>query len=121
MPYKDSSKRKEYNRVYQARYLADPERRAAHLSKVGARRKRMKEQCAALYAQFKASGCAICSESLPVCLDAHHINPADKLFHVSSYSDNRHTPEQIKEELAKCACLCANCHRKLHAGIVELK
>jgi predicted HNH restriction endonuclease len=33
----------------------------------------------------------------------------------------KHTRETLKKELAKCICLCANCHAKLHAKQRRLK
>ena len=28
--------------------------------------------------------------------------------------------ENLLKEIKKCVCLCANCHRKVHAGIIDL-
>ena len=28
--------------------------------------------------------------------------------------------EWLSQEIAKCVCLCANCHRKVHAGLIDL-
>ena len=58
--------------------------------------------------------CCVCGESESSCLDFHHIDANDKEFDISSKTDvSRNT---ILEEINKCACLCANCHRKHHAG-----
>ena len=29
--------------------------------------------------------------------------------------------EWLLEEIKKCVCLCSNCHRKIHAGIINLE
>jgi hypothetical protein len=60
-----------------------------------------------------AYGCQLCFESDVVCLDFHHLD--DKDFTVASGVYCR-TWEKIKKEICKCVVLCANCHRKLHAG-----
>jgi hypothetical protein len=59
-------------------------------------------------------GCALCPETNPICLDLHHLNPADKNF---SVSQRRQTGLlTLVLELAKCSVLCANCHRKVEVG-----
>ena len=54
--------------------------------------------------------CIVCGEAEPVCIDFHHINPVDKDFRSRSR-------EWLLQEVSKCVCLCADCHRKVHAGL----
>lgn len=62
-------------------------------------------------------GCSLCEETEPCCLDFHHVDPKKKLCSVSrSYMSDK----RLREEIAKCIVLCANCHRKLHANVVVL-
>jgi predicted HNH restriction endonuclease len=63
--------------------------------------------------------CIICGESEPVCLDFHHINSEDKEFTISKHRNRN--KEWLLTEINKCVCLCANCHRKVHAGIINLE
>lgn len=66
----------------------------------------------------KSSGCELCTEKEIVCLDLHHRDPSQKDFGIAN---NRNLPEvRILAELDKCAVLCANCHRKVHAGLITL-
>ena len=44
--------------------------------------------------------------------DFHHINPSEKEGNPSSFLTK--SEERLKEELAKCVLLCANCHRIRH-------
>lgn len=69
-----------------------------------------------IIAEFRAKGCSFCAESAPCCLQAHHLNPEEKDFSLSN--GRSRTPEKIREELAKCICVCANCHAKIHAGAI---
>lgn len=62
--------------------------------------------------------CIICGEAEPVCIDFHHINPADKDFSVGKHRGR--SREGLLKEVRKCICLCANCHRKVHAGLIDL-
>lgn len=56
--------------------------------------------------------CAKCGENRFYLIDFHHINPSTKYFTIGdSY---RCSDEKIKKEIAKCVCLCANCHREFH-------
>ncbi len=66
------------------------------------------------YKRFK--GCCNCNEGHPCCLDFHHLR--DKLFVIALASDYGWTV--VKEEIRKCVVICANCHRKLHAGIIRI-
>ena len=71
-----------------------------------------------LVAKFQEQGCSVCGEKCSACLDAHHIDPDIKDFDIARGIWHKLSIERIKTELAKCVCLCSNCHRKLHAGIV---
>lgn len=62
------------------------------------------------------NGCALCPEKTPCCIDFHHLS--DKEFLLSSRTKTSITT--INKELAKCVCLCANCHRKVHAQILSV-
>jgi hypothetical protein len=70
-----------------------------------------------LIREAKSCGCAICGEKEPCCLDFHHLR--DKEFVVSAGVDV--SKERLFDEIDKCVVLCANCHRKLHAGIISLE
>lgn len=61
--------------------------------------------------------CKYCDENESCCLEFHHKDPTTKLFSVGG-AGNR-TINQIKEEIRKCICICSNCHKKLHAGIIQ--
>ena len=79
--------------------------------------KRQKEQSEWLYS-LKTS-CIICGESEPVCLDFHHKNPSEKEFTIGKHQTR--SKERLLKEIEKCVCLCSNCHRKVHAGIINLE
>lgn len=71
-------------------------------------------------------GCQACGESCAACLDFHHVDPAAKGGGITvvamtvSRLEERTQWRRLAEELAKCICLCANCHRKAHAGIITV-
>ena len=120
MPLKDPEARREYHRDYMKRYLADPDARARHLARVERNNERYRAANRALIATFKERGCRMpgCGESEPCALVGHHVDPAEKKFSLAESNSNRQmSPKKVAAELAKCVCLCANCHRKLHAGI----
>ena len=61
--------------------------------------------------------CILCGENAPECLDFHHIKnkvaEVGKLRKKGSFS-------KVVEEIKKCVVLCANCHRKVHAGTLKI-
>lgn len=63
--------------------------------------------------KFLGGECKLCGETDIVTFDFHHINPKQKRYEI-----NRMWTQSwgsIKREIAKCALLCANCHRKVEA------
>lgn len=68
--------------------------------------------------QDKGGKCEICGyNKCEQALDFHHIDPSQKSFDISS---NSFSFEKMKKEADKCALLCANCHREVHAGLIKL-
>jgi hypothetical protein len=61
--------------------------------------------------------CVVCGEKEIFCLDFHHL--FDKDMEIARLV-NRGSLIRLKKEIEKCVLLCANCHRKLHAGVVSI-
>lgn len=99
MPISDPVERQEYQRRYQKNY-----------------RKQKRERFNELRAAVKASGCVRCPEKDVRCLDLHHKDPTGKEFNVSHALHKGVSEAKLVAELMKCEVLCANCHRKEHAG-----
>jgi hypothetical protein len=70
--------------------------------------------------EAKSGGCILCGEEEPCCLSFHHRDPAAKEFSIGNAYARCISLTRLAAELAKCVCLCHNCHAKLHAGIVCL-
>lgn len=60
----------------------------------------------------------MCPEEINCALDFHHLkgNPVER---VSEMAPNGFSKQNIIEEMEKCCVLCANCHRKYHAGLID--
>lgn len=95
MPYKDPQKQKDFKERW----------RLENLSK---------------FNEWKNTlSCEICGEDESCTLDFHHLDPNEKEEGISNI---RHlTFSRIQKEVEKCVVLCSNCHRKVHAGIAQLK
>ena len=89
---------------------SEKRRKSIRANNIAARSKNLK-----LIRRYKSfCKCLICKESDHAVLDLHHLNSADKEYNPSftvSLSKKR-----MKAEIRKCVVLCANCHRRLHAG-----
>lgn len=69
--------------------------------------------------EYKATQqCKYCSENESVCLDFHHMDESKKDFNLSEILILGYSWKRIQEEIDKCICVCSNCHRKLHAGLL---
>ena len=67
---------------------------------------------------LKSCGCCCCDENDINCLDFHHIDPEEKDFNMSAAPNK--TTKKIIEEASKCIVVCSNCHRKIHAGVLDI-
>jgi hypothetical protein len=108
MPRKDLEGRREYNRTYQREWAQRNRHRLAGY------RQRKKEEVRGIIAEAKSGGCIRCGEADPPCLDFHHLRDKDSV--VAGLACAGWSVERVRREIAKCVVLCANCHRKFHAG-----
>ena len=68
----------------------------------------------------KERSCACCSESFYRCLEFHHLNPDEKDLAVADAINNGWSIKRIQKEIDKCILVCANCHVKIHAGLISI-
>jgi hypothetical protein len=65
--------------------------------------------------------CNICNYNrCPTALELHHLDPSKKNFSFGSVRADPKKWDVIVEELRKCIMLCANCHREVHSGFINL-
>lgn len=89
--------------------------RAQIVERNGARAKATREKILAFRLEHP---CIKCGEADPSCLDFHHVDPTQKDFQIGGRPNA--SWKSIKAEIDKCVVLCANCHRKFHAGRFDL-
>lgn len=75
-----------------------------------------------LYEYRASHPCSVCGESCPDCLDLHHLDPSTKERKYRTLPELARDGglDRVKLEVEKCVVLCANCHRKFHAGVIDL-
>lgn len=105
MPYKDPEKNREYQRNWAKANIA---------KNPGQRNKKRRDWLHSL-----KTPCIFCGEDEPVCIDFHHLDPSIKEDRLAKMVGEV-SKERVLQEVAKCVCVCSNCHRKLHAGIITL-
>lgn len=59
--------------------------------------------------------CEACNENRPAALEFHHAVPQLKTATIATLVYKDAPIPRIQEELEKCMCLCANCHKCVHA------
>lgn len=65
--------------------------------------------------------CCICHfNAYPQALDFHHVNPNEKEFGITDSGAVTKALEKQLEEMKKCVLVCSNCHRGIHAGLVQI-
>lgn len=82
------------------------------------RNEKTNKKCRDYVDQYKSQHfCPFCKEKEPICLDFHHLR--DKTKNIAEMIGDG-SFLKLKKEIEKCIILCSNCHRKLHAGIINL-
>ncbi len=92
------------------------ERREYLINKVRERRKKTKELAVA----YKGGRCFICGYN--ACIDAlefHHLEAYKKKFGIGKSGYTRRLMKVFRET-DKCVLVCSNCHREIHAGMLQL-
>ncbi len=69
--------------------------------------------------EYKRQHPCRCGEKEIVCLEFHHLDPNEKEFSISG--NHQRQEAKIVAEMEKCIVVCANCHKKIHAGIINLE
>lgn len=100
-------------------YHRNKENHDAHIKRVKKNNDIYKEKCKK-YKESLNLKCIICGESENCCLDFHHLDPKNKEFNISKGITLGYKIERLKEEIEKCVCVCSNCHRKIHNGLINL-
>ena len=91
------------------------DRREELIKAVAKRRRKLK----ILAIEYKGGKCQICGyKKFQGALDLHHINGV-KEFGIADKGYTR-SWEKIRTELDKCILVCANCHRELEGGVMQL-
>lgn len=81
---------------------------------------RRREKLKLLAVEYKGGECEVCGYKKCVnALEFHHIDPNEKEFGVGENGYTR-SIETIKKELDKCVLVCSNCHREIHAGLIDI-
>ena|SRR3990167_8862150 len=112
MPYADRKKRLEYQRNWNKNYY--------QRNKLSERKRvvKRKKEIAKWFEDYKSQlVCKVCGERTVICLDFHHLDGKTKDFSLGLARNWGWGIKRLKSEIEKCIVLCANCHRKAHAGI----
>lgn len=121
MPYGGSIEEiKEKRNKCASKYLLDPTNKKKHLDRVKKNRDLHTIKCKDILSKFKSDGCLVCNENDDSCLDCHHIDPNVKEYTIGNMIRDGFSINKLVDELNKCVCICANCHRKFHAGKLVL-
>jgi 5-methylcytosine-specific restriction endonuclease McrA len=81
---------------------------------------RRREKIRLMAVSYKGGCCQICGYRRCIeALEFHHLDPTQKDFGISHRGYTR-SWARVKEEVEKCILLCANCHREVHAGTLQL-
>ena len=68
--------------------------------------------------EYKGGKCQCCGYSRCIeALEFHHLDPNIKSFTISGKSKSFNS---LKSEVDKCILVCSNCHKEIHAGLINI-
>lgn len=101
-------------------YSSKEEQEIARKKQVVANVQRRRNKIKEMAIEYKGEECNICGyKRCKSALEFHHLDPSKKDFAISAKGYTR-SWETVKAELNKCIMVCANCHREIHDGIIDL-
>lgn len=69
--------------------------------------------------EYKGNKCQCCGyDKCIAALEFHHLDPSAKDPNFVRMKNGQF--EKMKPELDKCILVCSNCHREIHAGLLNL-
>ena len=75
------------------------------------KRSKKRSEVRAWIADYKRTlSCIRCGFNHPAALQFHHTGVGIKKFEIGSAAALQKSLKQVQEEIAKCECICANCH-----------
>lgn len=90
--------------------------RAEYLKKAVDKRRKMIKAMAITY---KGNKCVFCHyDRCTGALEFHHLDPKEKDFGLGANGLTR-SWERTQKELDKCILVCSNCHKEIHAGLLQ--
>lgn len=82
---------------------------------------RRREKTKAILVEYKGGKCEVCGyHKCLSALEFHHIDSSEKDFGIGQKGYTR-SIEKNKEEVDKCILVCANCHREIHDGLIDIE
>lgn len=93
-----------------------------HVKQVNRRRDEIRVTIKRIIQETKSTyGCQVCRKEYdPIVLDFHHKNPAEKSFNLFEAARWGYAVSTVIAEINKCVVCCANCHRRVEAGVREV-
>jgi hypothetical protein len=113
MAYKNVEDRKAYHKNWYA------ENKARRVQQIRAYQAREHGK----FAAYKATlSCCVCGYARCArALEFHHLDGETKEAEINKMlQHDKASFVRLMREIAKCRVLCANCHRELHDGLIEL-
>ena len=106
----------DYNKPKEEKRAREKKMSAKNVIAVRKRRKKLKD----MSISYMGGACQECGyHKCKEALEFHHLDPNEKDFGISKNGYTR-SWEKVKIELDKCIMVCANCHREIHAGLIEV-
>lgn len=83
--------------------------------------KRWRKTAKTIILQCMGGCCQICKyDRCASALELHHIDPEEKEISIGTIMARCRSWDFLYDEIAKCILLCSNCHREVHAGLVDI-